>query len=180
MRNLVSLGLCALMFLLFSGQVFASNASACDEVKQNKGLHGLCVAWHNADEKNKDKFAAKYRDRSGGSEVPGSDILPDPSSTEEPDFFCPCWTEVSFSDICSLGEPSSALVVPQFGSVIYENGLDEWFSADNFEEDVYGCIYEGQFSALPIEEPFLTTEEGLDCMAEIAVIASMYNGGSCN
>jgi len=177
MRYSVSLGLCALMFLLFSGQVFASNASACDEVKQNKGLHGLCVAWHNANEKNKDKFAAKYSERSGGSRVPGSF---DQNTPTGPDFYCPCWTNVSFSDVCSLGEPSSATVRPEFGAVTYEDGLDEWFSADNFIDGVYGCIYEGQFSASPIEEPYLTTEEGLDCMAEIAVIASMYNGGSCN
>ena len=177
MRNLVSLGLCALMFLLFSGQVFASNASACEEVNKDKALYGLCVAYHNASEQNKAKLAAKYAERSGGSTVPG---FIDQNTPSEPDFYCPCWAAVSFTDVCSLGEPSSALVFPDFGAVTYEEGLDEWFSADNFTDDVYGCIYEGQFSASPIEEPFLTTGEGLDCMAEIAVIASMYNGGSCD
>ncbi|MFC1696507.1 hypothetical protein ACFL1C_10420 [Pseudomonadota bacterium] len=165
------------MFLLFSGQVFASNASACDEVKQNKGLHGLCVAWHNANEKNKDKFAAKYSERSGGSRVPGSF---DQNTPTGPDFYCPCWTEVSFSDVCSLDSPSSSVLLPDFGAVTYEDGLDEWFSADNPASDVYGCIYAGKFSAEPIIEPDLTTDEGIDCMAEIAAIASMYNGGSCN
>jgi hypothetical protein len=52
--------------------------------------------------------------------------------------------------------------------------LNEFFSTDGI-----GCGYSGQFSELPLSEPALTSEEVLDCLAEIAVIASMSTGALC-
>lgn len=179
MRKLISLGMLALLISIFSSQVFASNAAACDEVKLTKGLHGLCVAWHNANEKNKEKFAAKYREKSGGEEVPGSE--------PEPDFYCPCYMDISFDNICSLGSPTFALIFPSFGVVEYqypELGVDEFISAEVVRDnegliDGGGCIYDGQFSA-PQVLGDLNADEAAYCLAEIAVISAMYNGGSCD
>ena len=53
MRKLISLGLFALMFSMFSSQVFAGKIAVCEEIKKDpayKGLYGLCNAYWNADD----------------------------------------------------------------------------------------------------------------------------------
>jgi len=93
MRKLISLGLFALMFSIFSSQVFAGNVDECKNLKDKTHvdyaptLYGLCVAWHNADENAKDRIAENYRRKSGGDEVPGS--------SQD----CPCWAGISLDDV---------------------------------------------------------------------------------
>lgn len=83
MRKIITFSLFIFLFSMLSGSAFASNVDACDAVKE-KGLHGLCVAWHNANPKNQDKIAEKYLIKSGGDSVPGSE--PDLGDTAN----CPC------------------------------------------------------------------------------------------
>jgi len=176
-RKLISLGLFALIISIFSSQLLAAKTGECDGVTKKNGLYGLCVAWHNADDKAKDKIAAKFFERAK-YRLPGSeDPVTEPDPT--PDFFCPCWTDVSMADVCSLGSPSLAMLTETINVVIWKDevtGLDKEF----FYSDAMGCIYDGQFVADEQVLDNLTDEETLDCMAEIESIAAIYNGGSCN
>lgn len=179
MRKVISLGLLALMFSLLSGQVFAGNIEECNYLKDKNhpdyapGLYGLCVAWHNADENAADALADKFFDRAGFA-VPGSEVVPDPNN--EPDFYCPCWTEISFSDICSLGNTTLAFIAGSMGVVTYINegqGIDEFFSTDSSN-----CNYRGQFNVGDVTLLNLG-DSGLDCRAEIETIASLFISGGC-
>jgi len=90
MRKLISLGLLALFLSVFSSQLLAGGVQACDDMKeelQALGAYGLCIAWHNADEEDKDKFAKKFRDKAG---FPVTDLT---------DLSCPCWDEAFLNDI---------------------------------------------------------------------------------
>lgn len=178
MRKVISLGLLALMFSLLSGQVFAGNIEECNYLKDKNhddyapGLYGLCVAWHNADEDAAVALAEKFLDRAG-FKVPGSEVVPD--TKNEPDFYCPCWTEISFSDVCSLGVPTLAMPAGSSFFVVYSDETpDEFFSSDSAN-----CIYSGQFN---VGEEVLTDlgEPGLDCRAEVEAIASLLVDGGCD
>ena len=136
----------------------------------------MCVAWHNADGRAKEKIAENYRRKSGGFEVPGS-VNPELDPLD-PDFFCPCWTEVSFAQVCSLESPFSRFIYGFINVVTWEDsdiGLDEWFSAD-----AQGCIYDGQFTDGVQMSDSLSEDEVLHCMAEIEAIAFMYDTDLCN
>jgi len=105
MRRSFSLGLLALIASIFTSQVLASNAEVCDSlIKAKKGLHGLCVAWHNANEKNRGKIEDKFLSRAG---YPITDIVgggPDPEPDTEPSVECPCWTpEILASAVADFG-----------------------------------------------------------------------------
>ena len=178
MSKLISLGVFALMLSIFSGQVFAGDAALCEPLKQdqNKSLYGLCVAWHHADENARDKIADKYFDRSGGFPVPGSEE-PEP----EQDFYCPCWDEVSFADICALGTPVQSFIASSFGLVTFEDLQFELFGTDSLScahvvQEASGTILFEDFNG---GNP-LTVDEGLDCRSEIEAIASLFSGGACD
>jgi hypothetical protein len=169
MRKLVSLGLLALIFSMISSHSFASNVEACNPLKKaQKGLHGLCVAWHNADDKQKLKIEAKFADRATYSLL--DFLFPD----SESDFVCPCWdTAVSAAFICSLGEPPMAFFASDyFNLLIFNDGeFDEMFSAD-----VSGCGYDGSqadFTALKTPDE-LSPEEARDCIDEARIISTLY------
>ena len=180
MSKLISLGVFALMLSIFSGQVFAGDAALCEPLKedQNKSLYGLCVAWHHADENARDRIADKYFDRSGGLPVPGSE---EPES--EQDFFCPCWDEVSFADVCALGAPSFSLInIDPFAPsmVAFIDSQFELFGTDSLScahvvQDLSGDIKFEDYGGNP-----LTDDEGLDCRSEIEAIASLFSGGACD
>ena len=130
MRNLVSLGLFALTLSMFSSQVLASNVDACDEVKKaKKGLYGLCVAWHNADEEGKNEIADRYRDRSGGDEVPGSTTA----------FSCPCWSGVELGSIGNVTPPMGCFLETVLGDMALFGPSPT--QQQNFLTDGIGCGY---------------------------------------
>jgi hypothetical protein len=165
------------MLSIFSGQALAGNTDAwCKNLKDKDyapALYGLCVAWHNADEHAKDRISENYRRKSGGDDVPGSVNL-----KLKQDFYCPCWTDVRFSQVCSLGSPFSRFIYGFVNVVTWEDaeiGLDEWFSAD-----ARGCIYDGQFTDGVQMSDSLSEDEVLDCLAEIEAIAFMYDKDDCD
>lgn len=181
MRTLVSLGLLALSLGSFTNIAFAGNVEDCESLKQTgqKSLYGLCVAWHNADEAAKDGLAAKFFDRAGFP-VPGSED-PEP----EPDFTCPCWSEVTFADICALGAPVFSEINTVYGDVGFIDTIAftiEGFGGDTGELACAHTIQDlttGNF-LLDNTEADLTEDEALDCLAEVSVIGTMYLGGGCN
>jgi hypothetical protein len=79
------------MFMLFSGQVFAGNADECDYLKDknnpdyDRGLYGLCIAWHNADDEAAAALAEKFFERAG---FPVTGRVVDDGNDP---FVCPCW-----------------------------------------------------------------------------------------
>jgi len=186
MRKVISLGLSGLMFALVSGQVFAGNIEDCDFLKDKNhpdyqpGLYGLCVAWHNADDNAADKLADKFFERAGFV-VPGSE---DPNT--EPSFDCPCWSDVEFSAVCALGEPTNVSVNMQTGmtfAVTFVNFAT--FNSSNFGTLAPACSHVEQ-NILPPGETFinntitnLTPDEALDCQAELDVIAMIHLNDEC-
>jgi len=178
MRKLVSLGLFALIFSLFSSQVLASNAEVCDELKGSaKGLHGLCVAWHNADDKNRDKIAARFEDRAG---YPLSEIVGGA-------FSCPCWAGVVLADIenvtapqmCILNFPGSGDDLVFFGDETLQqdfatNGVDCGYIADYIAAD--GSLVEESVFRVGLD-----SAAGQQCTDEMTEIVNEYfdGGATC-
>lgn len=169
MRQLVSLGLFALILSMFSSQALAASAEACDQVKKaKKGLYGLCVAWYNADEKGQAIIAAKFDAR---SDIPLSKIVDSQSEPPEQDFYCPCWAEISIDDILPLCKPT-------FSQLSDSDNVVAWFDPDPYyffaaSTTSTGCAYDSA-SVFPISFDDLNSDEILDCVAEIESIATSY------
>lgn len=190
MRKLISLGLLALILSTFSSQVLASNAADCDGLKKaDKGLHGLCVAWHNANEKNKGKIAEKFFARAG-FKVPGSETPePDPEPKPELDFYCPCWTHLTFDDICALGAPGQFSIQRDLdgnvtaGSAFFADLTDApnvLLLSFGTAED--GCGYQVQTLSGDVVDDTsgrIQANEALDCRAEIEEIAVLHADPIC-
>lgn len=133
MRNLVSLGLFALTLSMFSSQVLASNVQACDDLKDStKGLHGLCVAWHNANEKNKAKFEDKFFAIAGYSLI---DYLNGGPSTQQPEpaVECPCWTTESLAKATAAFDGGFCFAKASFDAAIFADNVPQvWAGATPF------------------------------------------------
>lgn len=160
MRKMISLGLLALSLSILSSQVLASNAAACDEAKLTKGLHGLCVAWHNANDKNKDKFADKYRERSGGDEVPGS---VDP----EPEVVCPCWTPDSLADAVAGDVGVFCIASVDMDAAIYSGNQPQAFAGILQPESGTECLLT---TGTAIFNSVTTSEENDLCRSDVQAL----------
>jgi len=197
MRKVVSLGLCALIFLTFTGIVVAGSVDDCDILKKKNvvppaeyvpGLYGLCVAWYNASENGDEnailRIEARYAAKSGGDSIPGSGgSNPD----VDPPFECLCWAELTESTLCdlgtpvvntlvSVGEPGSEFEDVYEGVVIFINsdGLPDTFGVPaDLSECAHHINNEGIF------ESNLSTTQGVDCGFEIGVISTFNSSGSC-
>jgi hypothetical protein len=175
MRKLVSLGLFALTLSMFSSQVLASNVAACDEVKKaKKGLYGLCVAWHNADEEGKNEIAQKYRDRTGGDEVPGSSTV----------FSCPCWSGVVLSEIGEVTSPDECVYYQDRGDYMALFGGSD--AQQDFLTNGVDCGYMGNYVDLEGSDVFsFEFKLGMDpannsCAQEMAQIVKKYFDSNCD
>ena len=182
MRKLFALGLLALSMGLLANTAFAGNVEDCESLKQSgqKSLYGLCVAWHNADEDAKDGLAEKFLDRAGYP-VPGSE-----DEEPDPDFDCPCWSVVTFADICALGAPVFSDIALTYGDVGFLNDIAftiEGFGTDTGElacAHVIQDLLPGGGFLLENIVTGLTEDEALDCLAEVSVIGTMFLGGGCD
>ena len=179
MRKSIVLGLITLSFGIFGATAFAGNVEDCEFLKDKShpdyapGLYGLCVAWHNADDNAKDQLAEKFFDRAG-FEVPGSVDEP-----EDPqDFYCPCWSDVTYEDICELGLPTvrAGLDVSFNDGIVFEG----------FLSPTGGVACRHTVQSLPGGEFVLDTlilnlsaEEALDCQAERDIIGTLYLDEIC-
>jgi hypothetical protein len=175
------LGILALTLGGFSSSLLAGNVTECDFLKDkdsesyNPGLYGLCVAWHNADANAKDALADKFLAKAGFP-VPGSED-PEP----EPDFYCPCWSEMALEDVCALGSPLVADVSPgSSGIVTFVEGITfEGFLNDTGVTSCRHTIMVGGTTFLDTLETSLSSEEAADCQAEIETIATLYMDPLC-
>ena len=95
MRKLVSLGLLASSFIMFSSSVFAGNVKECEFLKDgdySKGLYGLCIAYLNTtNAKAQEKILANYRKKAG----PDDPVMP---GTERQVAPCTCWSADHVAD----------------------------------------------------------------------------------
>ena len=181
MRKIISLGLFALMLSIFSSQVFAGNHDACDELTDPDSdtwaprLYGLCVAWHNADEKGRAAIEKNYSKRGGGT-IPGSSA-----------FRCPCWGSLADEQVGTIVIDDVLTYLPvfmcnvkstnQYDLIIF-NSPDgyQWFSA-GFSKDEFGCGY--RFGGTGIDpsvsdSQFLSETDVQNCRDEIQGIALLY------
>jgi hypothetical protein len=210
MRKLVLMGFSALFLSILSFSVFAGDKSICDEgvlfeetenevvydkkLLQQLGVYGLCVAYQNASEEDKPGLAAKFEDRADFP-VPGSEVATDLQAV----FTCPCWSDISYVDVCELGSPFNS----DFGDTTV------WFFADfdeftSGEERIYSFNSVNstpKFCAFSIEKlkydeindqwvtdyfermtgvGDLSDSESETCNAEVKVIATMFEEGLCD
>ena len=181
MRKLVVLGLLALSMGFLANTAFAGNVEDCESLKQSgqKSLYGMCVAWHNADEDAKDGLAEKFLERAGYP-VPGSD-----GEEPDPDFVCPCWSDVTFADICALGAPAFSDIALTYGDVGFLDTIAftiEGFGSDTGELACAHVIQDLLVGGYVLENVVtgLTEGEALDCLAEVSAIGTMFLGGGCD
>ncbi len=168
MRKFVTSGLLVLSFSLLANPVFAGNEGLCESLRDNqiRALYGLCVAWHNADDDTKGFIAQKFRERFG-EEVPGSEAtLPDDPATGQ-DFYCPCWEEVSITDVCALGAPIAVNVGEGFGLAAFRDLINfrlEGFGTNAGETACAHSIQDMSDAShiLLVSQTSLTFEEILD------------------
>jgi len=173
MHKFTITGLLTLSLFFLSSSAMAGNAVDC-EVLKNPGhslyepsLYGLCVAWHNADENSRVAIGDKFLKRATFP-VPGSKTVD--TRTVEQDFYCPCWDDVTFDDICALGEPmalSDENLVAFTDSVTFES-----FMSDTGITYCGHFIYKygSQLPELDIQMSNLSLEESADCQAELEAI----------
>jgi hypothetical protein len=178
MRKLISVGLFAFMISMYTGQVFASHADVCDQLKgQGKGLFGLCVAWHNADEKDKGKIEDKFNDRADFTLA----SIVDPG--------CPCWA-ISPEEAGSDGSPFVCVIdnTENFDYIDLASFAD--FSTGffrGFNVDTGTCYYSefnnGNRSLDSVDLYDLTIDEETACRVQIREIAEKFfgqdNGPKC-
>ena len=190
MRKIISLGLFALMLSIFSGQVLAGNADEFCGPLKNKGaddympgLYGLCVAWHNADEKAKVKIGDKFYARAG-FEVPRPIIKePEPDS----DFSCPCWDTFTFKEVCELGKPTAALSVSgksaavayldtsTYVAELFGAGISVVAEEGNVCEHGFQDLFSQEFDPSTYDrEERLEDEEFEACLAEAEAMFTLY------
>ena len=157
MRKLVSLGLFALMFSMFSSQVFAGTIAACEEIKGDpayQGLYGLCNAYWNAKNDNaRDKILANFEKKAGTDDGgPGMPGL-------EPEMVaCPCWDEDDLLDATC----NHVLTGPGIG---FDGGLIQFF---NFPT---ACVYSNFLTGVVTGRP-TDSEESATCAAGIDALVN--------
>ena len=173
MRKIISLGLFAFMLSVFSSQVFAGSADACEPLKKDKskpGLFGLCVAWHNADDQAKDKIADNYFKKSGGFTVPGADV-----------FDCICWNDLSYAEVCDIANSPTARPIPGTNAITFlDKGLQ---MVTGFGAGATSCVsYTLDITPPPpapilrdVELLGLPPAESATCIAEVQVISTFRN-----
>ena len=181
MRKLVSLGLLALIFSLLSSDLLASNIDACKDFKKaGKGLYGLCVAWHRADEKNKGKIAKKF-ELIAGYPFPG---IPEPEP--EPDFLCPCWDTLAETDV---GKDAPAYIcvydnteLSALGDVVIFKDVGSFGFFQGFAVNTGQCRYDDFYVHEDgVVEVFaediilgLSVDEELECRMDIREIGDAF------
>jgi len=177
MHKFTTPGLLTLSLFFLSSSAMAGNAGDCAELKDpehnhyNPTLFGLCVAWHNADENGRDVIAQKW-DKRADFPLPGSEITG--ARSAEQDFYCPCWADVTFDDICAWGEPISLGVEEgQYGYVAFSNGvIFEGLMSNTGDSSCSHIIQQYGTGFLEVYVPLndLSDDESLDCQAELEAI----------
>lgn len=167
MRKLISLGLLALMFSVFSSQTFAE-VEDCEEVKgAKKGLYGLCIAyWNTTNAKARAKILENFNKNDvDGLGMPGLDI---PA--------CDCWNEQHVLDAIEGGELNNYSCDANGASLevanLYSNNSVTYFAFPDFcafvhpEDAVFPTVYSSD-------------ETEYTCRAQIQEIIFEITGDEC-
>ena len=158
MRKIVTLGLLALVLGLVSSSLFAGNVDACEAIKGEKSLYGLCNAWHNADNENaKRKILDSFNRRAAALAGPGGRAIEMPGMSGS-GFSCPCWAGVELDE---FSVPMWCYVA-DFTQVQFGFSPPQIFSADG------NTCYYGDGSG-----PDLPDENGI-CVTELMDIVDEY------
>lgn len=192
MRTPVTLGLLALSISFFANTAVASSVEDCEPLKQsgNKSLYGLCVAWHHADDAAKDALAEKFADRAGYelADFLAPFSVPEPEPEPEQDFFCPCWSELSFEDICALGAPKTVTHFSGMATTVrFDGEVELTATVEEFSGQVLnnGCAHiirpADGVGGVFLEDVMggLSADDGLDCLAEADFIAVLHLDPIC-
>ena len=182
MRKIITSAILIMLFSMFSGSVFAGKDKAEDPCKEFKGqgLYGLCTAFQNAlanedQEAMDDIFDAwsKKVGDDGEPELPGY-----PYGDDDIELACPCWSNYTVEDLCSLGAPSKLLILDDFGAQgfvdffpisgdivqFYTMGEACAFTFQNSSGDVVDDEYRSHEDGNPLDQDFF---EVSDCRADL-------------
>ena len=173
MRKIITSTVLILLFSLFSSTVIA-DVSDCKEVKGQKALYGLCVAYWNANPKQQAKFLAKFDKKSGGMPMPGTElpveedpIFPDENGDEQTEVVvCPCWANGEIDYPVQFGW------LPDFGGV---DGtiIFAWYEFSQFQFNVEPnfCSYGNQLGGFEVDRQYTTSDaEDEACVADMVEI----------
>ena len=119
MRKLISLGLLAIVLSLVAIPVFAGNELECEPLKDgaSKGLYGLCIAYHNAENSNaKQKILDNYNKKAGDPPVPP---MPGTENERKKVTTCPCLDAI---DVVGVGIEDWGMTVACF---LDDDGTDQ-------------------------------------------------------
>ena len=137
-----------------------------------KGLFGLCVAWHNADEKGKEKIAERFDAR---SDVPLSDIVGGGK------FSCPCWPGLELDAIGEVTPPTICFLDTHLGD--FATFGTSSTQKQSFLTDGIGCAYSPNYIDLKgnkfntgTDNPDLG-DAGQQCLEEMQQILDAYFDG---
>ncbi|MBT8048907.1 MAG: hypothetical protein HKN57_00080 [Xanthomonadales bacterium] len=174
MRKVISLGLMALIFSLFSTHASAGNVEECEKLASGeftKGLYGLCIAYHNAGNENaRNRIRDNYDKKAGPGDPP---LVVDAE--------CPCWDAGHLADASLNGTPSACLLTSE--GDVYD--LAFYTSSPAFYQfyaDTAGCFRvdpNGTQLGAAFESPDATEREV--CIAGIeTLIEDDFAGINCN
>jgi len=102
MRKLYRLGMLTILLSLVASPVFAGNEPLCEPLKDgaSKGLYGLCIAYHNAENSNAEqKILDNYNKKAGPGDPPM------PGTEPEELVSCPCWTTDDMANANIVADP---------------------------------------------------------------------------
>ena len=197
MRNLVWLGLFALMTSIPSNSAFAGSIGDCDFLKDKSledyvpGLYGICVAWHNASANGNENalaaLEAKWFRTGGEGPIPGSE--PDATPDGDPQWFeCPCIAQLDRDYVCNLGTPIADTLEPfapedpnffgvYQGFIVF---LQDGSVMENFgmPEDLSECSH--TINGLLISLHELNFVNGAICGYELGILAGKTESGLCS
>jgi len=193
MHRIIVMGIFTLAASLFSTSLIAGKIEVCEEIKHDpeyKGLYGLCNAYWNADEEDREDILRNF-ERKAGPDGPGM-----PGVEDNGFFDCPCWDDVSYQNVCDLGEPGSNLEgnwiysdffidpgVPEVSQRIFSfnsfNSLDStpnvclYFIQDSIGQNSQTVNYYKRIENLESETQQL-------CRSEVTVMATLYEDALCD
>lgn len=167
MRKIITYSVFFMLFSMFSGPVLAGKVEVCEEIKDDpvyKGLYGLCNAYWNAEEEDREDILRNFNKKAGpeGPTMPGiDDPVLDPVGAPEPQTLaCPCWPNAEID----LGVDGLECQVQEtFAIAVYDGGAIQY--AIGGLGTAYSCEYYN-FMTGAIDGNVNLTPEELDVCAQ--------------
>lgn len=187
MHRIFVMGILTLAASLFSATLTAGKIEVCEEIKHDpdyKGLYGLCNAYWNADEEDREDILRNF-ERKAGPDGPGM-----PGVEDNGFFDCPCWDDVSYQNVCELGVPGGTLEGDWIYSDFFidpgETGvIERIFSFNSAPSECWYFIQDITSNGLQpphYEKSSINLETETDqlCRAEVIEMATLHEDGLCD